>query len=53
MKPTIKIKLPSLEQNQPPNLDKQMSVTMDEQIVEIDADDLEKIEELGRGAYGG
>merc|ERR1719209_1082374 len=26
---------------------------MDEQIVEIDADDLEKIEELGRGAYGG
>jgi len=53
MKPTIKIKLPSLEQNMPPsNLDKQMSVTMDEQIVEIEADDLEKIQELGRGAYG-
>jgi len=36
----------------PENLDKQITITIDEQQLDIEADDLEVICELGRGAYG-
>ena len=36
----------------PRNLDKKASITIDDRTFEVEADDLEKIDDLGRGAYG-
>lgn len=36
----------------PRNLDKQATITIDDRTFEVQADDLEKIADLGRGAYG-
>lgn len=36
----------------PHNLDKRTTITIDDKIVVVEADDLEKICDLGRGAYG-
>lgn len=36
----------------PRNLDKRTTITIDEKVFEVEADDLEAICELGRGAYG-
>ncbi|XP_071444624.1 dual specificity mitogen-activated protein kinase kinase 3 [Hetaerina americana] len=36
----------------PRNLDKRTTITIGDQTVEVEADDLEKIGDLGRGAYG-
>jgi mitogen-activated protein kinase kinase 3 len=44
---------PPLEALAPPrNLDKQATITIDDKTFEVQADDLEKIADLGRGAYG-
>lgn len=36
----------------PRNLDRRTTITIDEKTFEVDADDLEKLCDLGRGAYG-
>lgn len=36
----------------PRNLDKKATITIDDKTFEVQADDLEKIADLGRGAYG-
>lgn len=36
----------------PRNLDTRATITIDERTFEVQADDLEKIADLGRGAYG-
>lgn len=36
----------------PRNLDKRTTITIDEKVFEVMADDLEKIDDLGKGAYG-
>lgn len=36
----------------PKNLDSKTSITINGTVFEVEADDLEKIKELGRGAYG-
>lgn len=36
----------------PRNLDKKATITIDDKTIEVEADDLEKIADLGRGAYG-
>lgn len=36
----------------PRNLDKKATITIDDRTFEVEADDLEKIADLGRGAYG-
>lgn len=36
----------------PRNLDTKATITIDEKTFDVEADDLEKISELGRGAYG-
>ena len=36
----------------PRNLDKRTTITIGEKVFEVEADDLESISELGRGAYG-
>lgn len=44
---------PPIEALSPPrNLDKKATITIDEKTFEVEADDLEKIADLGRGAYG-
>jgi mitogen-activated protein kinase kinase 3 len=55
--PRIKLELgeakPPLEVLSPPrNLDKKATITIDDKTFEVEADDLEKIADLGRGAYG-
>lgn len=54
------LRLPIQEASQPPiqalvpprNLDTRATITIDENTFEVQADDLEKIADLGRGAYG-
>lgn len=36
----------------PGNLDKRTTITIGDETFDVDADDLEKISDLGRGAYG-
>lgn len=51
-----KIKVIDKEQSDilspPRNLDKKATITIDDRTFEVQADDLEKIDDLGRGAYG-
>lgn len=51
-----KIKVLDKEQSDilspPRNLDKKATITIDDRTFEVQADDLEKIDDLGRGAYG-
>lgn len=51
-----KIKVLEKEQSDilspPRNLDKKATITIDDRTFEVQADDLEKIDDLGRGAYG-
>jgi hypothetical protein len=59
-KPRPGLKLPINASTQPPidvlspprNLDKKATITIDDRTFEVEADDLEKIADLGRGAYG-
>lgn len=56
-RPGMKLKIeeqkPPLEVITPPrNLDKRATITIDDRTFEVEADDLEKIADLGRGAYG-
>lgn len=59
-RPRPGLKLPILESSQPPiqalapprNLDTRATITIDDRTFEVQADDLEKIADLGRGAYG-
>jgi mitogen-activated protein kinase kinase 3 len=43
---------PPLPMATPGNLDSHTTITIDEKTFEVQADDLEKIADLGRGAYG-
>lgn len=45
--------LPPIQALAPPrNLDTRATITIDDKTFEVQADDLEKIDDLGRGAYG-
>lgn len=55
-RPKIAIKIDPVDVDKlvplPPNLDKKATITIDDNTFEVEADDLEKISDLGRGAYG-
>lgn len=55
-RPSLKIPIqdePPIQALAPPrNLDARATITIDDQTFEVKADDLEKIADLGRGAYG-
>ncbi|CAO1391242.1 unnamed protein product [Diamesa tonsa] len=54
-KPKLGLKLDASMQEPltpPRNLDTKATITIDEKTFDVEADDLEKISELGRGAYG-
>lgn len=53
MKLRIEDTKPPIEVLSPPrNLDKKATITIEDKTFEVEADDLEKIADLGRGAYG-
>lgn len=48
----LQVSDPPLQIVPPRNLDSRATITIDEHQFEVQADDLEKIADLGRGAYG-
>lgn len=53
-RPNLKVMVPDEApvMNLPPNLDRRTTITIGDQTFVVEADDLEKICDLGRGAYG-